>query len=53
MHGLDASIEHLRKAGDFGDIANGNAGFAQKPRSTAGGNQIGAEGMQAARKIGN
>ena len=53
MHGFDAAIEHFREAGDFADIAHGNAGFAQQTRRAAGRNQFGAERGEPAANIGH
>ena len=53
MHGLDASVEHFGKAGDFADILHGDAGIAQKTRRSAGRDQFGAELRQASGEIGH
>ena len=36
MHGFDAAVEHFGEAGDFADIFDGDAVFAQQPGGAAG-----------------
>ena len=40
MEGLDAAIEHLRKAGELGDVEDGEAGFAKCAGGAAGGDEL-------------
>ncbi len=44
MQRLNAAVEHLRKAGERGDVADGKAGVAEGPGSAAGGDQLDAVG---------
>ena len=43
VHGLDAAVEHLGKAGYLGDVANREAGVPQGFGSAAGGDQLDAK----------
>src|ERR1051325_1001728 len=51
MQRLDASVEHLRKAGVRGDFGGGDALLAQELRRAAGGHELDPEGGQGARKL--
>ena len=52
VHGLDAAVEHLGKAGDFGDVADRHAGFAQIMRAVPPVEMISApSSLKPARKI--
>ncbi len=53
MHGFDAAIEHFREAGDVGNIADGNAGFAEEAGGAAGGDEVGSEGVEGAGEFGH
>ncbi len=48
VEGLDAAVEHLGKAGEVGDIADGEAGVAEGFGGASGGDQldvVGGEGL--------
>ena len=49
VHGLDAAVEHLGKAGDVGDVLHGDAGFAEQLGGAAGRDQLGAQRASSAR----
>ena len=51
MQRLDAAIEHLRKAGEFADVLDCEAGFAQRAGRAAGRNQLDAKARQRSGKI--
>ena len=42
MKGLDAAVEHLREAGEVGDIADGEAGVAEGLGGASGGDELDA-----------
>ena len=44
MQGLDPAVQHLREAGEFGDIFDVNAGVAQQLGGAAGGDQFDSQG---------
>jgi len=46
VQGLDASVEHLGKAGQFADVLDRKAGQAQRRGGSAGGDQFDAEAGQ-------
>ena len=48
MQGLDAAVEHLGEAGDVGDVAHGDAGFAKQARGAAGGDEFDAHAGEGA-----
>ncbi len=51
MQRLDAPVEHLGEAGQFGDVFDGNAGFAKQFGRASGRNQFDAESDQFASEI--
>ena len=51
VQGLDATVHDLGKAGDIADFAHADAGFAQRARGAAGGDQGNAERVQTACQI--
>ena len=53
VHGFDAAVEHFGEAGDFGDIADGDAGVAEESGGAAGGDEFGAEVVEAAGEFGD
>ena len=50
MKRLDASIQHLGEAGDFGDLGHRETVAVQRARGTSGGQQLVTEVRQAARE---
>jgi hypothetical protein len=53
VQGFHAAIEHLREAGDIGNIPDGDSGLANEARGAAGGDEFGAQPGQSAGKIEN
>ncbi len=51
MQRLDAPIEHFRKAGEFGDVFDGDAGIAQQLGGASGGDEFDAEAGELAGEI--
>ena len=51
VQGLDAAVEHLRKAGQVADVSDHQAGLAQSTRRSAGGDQFYAKADQCLGKI--
>src|ERR1700733_940957 len=51
MQRLDAAVEHLGEAGEFGDVLDGDAGIAQQLRRASGGDEFDAEAGELAREI--
>ena len=51
VHGLHAAVEHFGKAGDLGDVRDGDAARAQQRGGAAGGDEFHAHGAQLAREI--
>ena len=48
MQRLDAAVEHFRKAGEFGDVFDGDAGIAQQLGRASGGDEFDAEAGELA-----
>ena len=51
MQRLDTAIEHFGKAGEVGDVFDGDAGIAQKLGSASGGDEFDAEIGETPREI--
>ena len=51
MQRLDAPVEHFGEAGQFGDVFDGDAGFAQQFGRASGRNQFDAESDEFAGEI--
>ena len=51
VEGFDPPVEHLGEARDLGNILHGHARVADGARGPAGGNKLGAEGVQLAGEI--
>src|SRR5208282_221644 len=51
MQRLDAAIEHFRKAGEFGDVFDRDAGVAEQLGRTSSGDEFDAEAGELAREI--
>ena len=53
MQGLDAAVHHLRKAGQVGDVEDGEAGLAQRFARAAGRNELDAVAGERAGELDN
>ena len=51
MEGLDATVEHLGEAGEVGDVADGEAGFAEGFGGAAGGDEFDVVGGEGAGEV--
>ena len=51
VEGLDAAVEHFGEAGEVGDVADREAGFAQGLGRAAGGDEVGAVGGEGAGEL--
>ena len=47
MEGLDAAVEHFREAGEFADVFDGEAGFAECFGGAAGGDELNTKAGQS------
>ncbi len=51
MEGLDTAIEHLRETCEIGDIADHQAGIAERLGGTSGGDEFNVMGDQSPSKV--
>ncbi len=51
MQRLDASVEHFREAGEFGNVFDGDAGIAQQLGRASGGDEFDAEAGELAGEV--
>ena len=51
MKRLDAAVEHLGEAGEFGDVFHGDAGVAEQLGGASGGDEFDAEGGELAGEV--
>ncbi len=53
MQGLDPSVEHLRGAGEVGDLGNGESGAGEVSRGAAGGDEFASGVGKGAGEVGD